>query len=315
MLVYFDTSAINRLAKDRSIEDAIATKELQREKGRRWLISIISLWEIFLTKNEEKRAWLINFSRFLFDDNLIASPEEIIVNFVNAGCPVYERKYPLISQGLMAKEWLEACRNKEYLFHPSKQDLKFRTYVWRMYGKFIDGIIRNKSIITSKEIPRDLNEVFINEIYESLDWVNENKYIDKETESVIRIAIFYSMIIFCWGILFDQITVEQFWKKKGIEEPRDRVRFLARNFPELFYRGPIAGMARMTYQQCKSKYTRGAFFDALHSLYIDYVHRFITADEHFKKLRKDGYDPNYMKIYHIEELQWTEHIRDVSGKY
>lgn len=210
---------------------------------------------------------------------------------------------------------MKACRNKEYLFHPSKHDLEFRTYVWRMYGKFIDGIIRKSTIVKSKEDPKGLTEVFMNEIYESLDWVKRNKGIDRKTERVIRISIFYSMIILCWGILFDQMTVERFWKRKGIDQPRDRAHFLARNHPEVFYRGPMAGMARLTYEQCKSKYTRGMLFDALHSIYIDYVHFFITADEHFRELRNRGYDPNYSKIRHMDELQWTEHIRDVSDKY
>jgi len=271
MIVYFETSAINKFAENRPIGDAIATKELQQEKGRRWLISIVTLWEIFLTTNKEKAKRLIDFSRFLFDEDLIGSPEEFITNFVSTGCPMYEKRYPLISKGVMSKEWKEACRNKTFLFHPSEQDLKFKTYFWRMFGKFIDNIVRNKKIVLSREDPKELTEVFISEIYESLDWVKETKYIDKDTEKIIKSTIFYAMIIFCWGILFDQWTVEQFWKSKRLDAPKDRARYLAKNAPELFYRGPIAGMARMTYQQCKTKYTRGAFFDALHSLYIDYT--------------------------------------------
>lgn len=104
MLVYFETSAINRFAKNRTVADAIATKELRRNKRRRWVVSIVSLWEIFLTTQEDERAQLIDFSRFLFDENLISSPEELVVNFVDAGCPLHERKYPLVSRGVMVRE-------------------------------------------------------------------------------------------------------------------------------------------------------------------------------------------------------------------
>lgn len=314
MLFYFETSAINKFVKDRSVEDAMATKELQYSKGRRWAISAVTLWEIFLTTTDNDRDNLFDFSRFLFDEFLVPSPEEIIVNFVKAGCPITEKKYPFKSHGLLSDDWRRACRDKNYFFCPSERDLKFRTKVWHSYSKFIDRIIRHRKIAITMHKPHELTEVLINEIYLSLDYVKNNKHISKKTECELRIAIFYTLFLLCWGIVFDQLTIEKFWTEIGVNKPRDRARFVADFFPDIFYRGPIANIARMTYQQCKSKYSRGVFFDALHSIYIDYSDVFITDDIHFKKLRNDndGYDPNYKKIKHMEEITWTSYPRDVS---
>ena len=312
MLLYFETSAINNFAENRSIEDAIATKELQHAKGRRWAISIVTLWEIFLINNENDRDNLFNFSRFLFDEFLVPSPEEIIVNFIKAGCPNIEKKYPFKSHGLLSDEWRRACRNKQYFFCPSKQDLKFRTKVWREYGKFVDRIIGNRKVRITSHKPDEL-EVLIDEIYNIFDYVENKKYIGKEIECILRIAIFYTLFLLCWGIVFDQLTIEEYWLEIGVKKPRERALFVANHFPQIFYRGPIANIARMTYQQCKGKYSRGVFFDALHSIYIDYSDAFITSDTHFKTLRDNdnGYDPNHLKIKHMDEIKWTAYPRDI----
>lgn len=267
MIFYFETSAVNKFFENRTIEDAIATKQLQKEKGRKWRISVVTLWELFLTNEKEKHLKLFDFCRCLFDEYLMPSPEELIVNYLNSGCPIYEKKYPLISKSLMAYHWEKATLDKTFYFKPSKEDLHIRTHIWRMHGKFIDNIIRKVEIIHSDKDPKEFTEVFIQEIYESLNRVKHTKIIDEQTEKTTKIAIFNAMIILCWATLFNQNYIEQFWATKQIDIPKDRARYIAKNYPELFYRGPIASMARTTYQLCKTKYTRGAFF-ILCMLYI-----------------------------------------------
>jgi len=305
MLFYFETSAINKFAENRSIGDAIATKELQHAKGRRWAISIVTLWEMFLTKNENDRNNLFNFSRFLFDEFLVPSPEEIIVNFVKAGCPNLEKKYPFKSHGLLSDEWRSACHDKQYFFCPSKHDLKFRTETWRGYSQFLNRIVNRKIAIATSHKSHTL-EVFVDEIYNMFDYIENKKYISKEKECELRIAIMYTLFLFCWGMAFDQLTIEKYWLEIGFKKPEERALFAASHFPQIFYRGPIANIARMTYLQFYSKYSRGAFFDSLHSIYIDYSDVFITNDTHFKRFRDNGngFDPNHIKIKHMDELNW-----------
>ena len=76
--IYFETSGVNYLF-DKVFSNpdfgSLATKKLQIEKGRKWQISNVTLWKIFLTKNEDRRYDLFDFSRCLFYDTLICSPE------------------------------------------------------------------------------------------------------------------------------------------------------------------------------------------------------------------------------------------------
>lgn len=88
---YFEPSALNYLAKKISIGDAIATKAYQNLKGNRWYISPVTIWEIFLTQDVFNREKIIYFAQHLFDLDLLPIPEEIIVNYIKAGCPITEK--------------------------------------------------------------------------------------------------------------------------------------------------------------------------------------------------------------------------------
>ena len=54
----------------------------------------------------------------------------------------------------------------------------------------------------------------------------------------------------------------------------------------------------------KEKSNRGIIFDALHSVYIDYVDLFITNDQHYKNIAKNFEDFNTNKIKLVDELIW-----------
>ena len=102
---YFETSAVNFFAQDRNVQDAIATKAFQNVKGRKWVISPVTLWEILLTGDESKKENLLYFSQNLFDRELLPAPEELIIDYIMNNFPLVEQPRDLISKSNIANVW------------------------------------------------------------------------------------------------------------------------------------------------------------------------------------------------------------------
>lgn len=85
---YFETSAVNYLMDNMSNGDAIETKKLQLIKNRDWCLSPMTLLEILQTSDYGHRDQIISFSRRLFSEELLASPEETIIHYIQRGFPL-----------------------------------------------------------------------------------------------------------------------------------------------------------------------------------------------------------------------------------
>ena len=79
---YLETSAVNYLADRFIYTDAIATKDLQLTKGNIWYLSPVTLWEIMLTSDKERRERIIFYCQHLFHEKLLNSPSEFIINYL-----------------------------------------------------------------------------------------------------------------------------------------------------------------------------------------------------------------------------------------
>lgn len=308
--IYFETSGVNYLF-DKVFNNAdfgsLATKKLQIEKGRKWQISNVTLWEIFLTKDEERRYDLFDFSRCLFYDTLICSPEEIIVNYIKSGCPVIENQYELNSESLFAKEWTMACENIEYKFQPDRNQIEEYSAHLRFMGEYFVKTKKGytlKSYHSIDDISDKLNGTFLKHIYEKL-----LQHFDNEADENIKNYIAYSMqivmIILCYGISYDQQTIEKFWNCEKKTEPLERLEIAVSQFPDLFFRGPLANITKMIILQANSKTGRGLYFDSLHLIYITYSDLFVTNDNHFLEFKNEyEIDPNMMKIISAKDLNF-----------
>src|ERR1035437_7643512 len=172
--IYFETSAANYLFDNvfsRPDCSSIKTKNLQKQKGSKWYISNITLWEIFLTKNEKRRYDLFDFSRCLFYDYLIPSPEEIIINYIKGGCPIIEKRYELKSESLFAKEWTMACKNLNYAFQPDRYQLELRSQHFRSICEYFVVTKRGYLLSSYKDfntISGKLDGAFIEYIFNKL---------------------------------------------------------------------------------------------------------------------------------------------------
>lgn len=305
--LYFETSAVNYLLDNifsHPQHSSIRTKELQISKQRKWFISAITLWEIFLTKNESRRFELFDFSRCLFYDYLIPSPEELIVNFIKSGCPRIEKKYNLKSNSLFSNEWTKACRNRSYVFQPDRAQLDERTKYIRIIADALQETtpkLLPKSLHDLNDSDTNLTNAFLKHIFMEVS----KRYGDNLNDDLIKfitVTLKVTLILLCYGIGLDQPTIESFWNSIGKLEPLERLEYAHKNFPDIFYRGPITNISKMILIQA-TKFGRGFYFDSLHSSYITYSDLYITNDQHFINFKNTHTkDPNMIKLIDVKTM-------------
>ncbi len=298
MLIYIETSAINWLFNNLQIQDALPTRNYQLYKDRKWITSSVTLWEIFNTSDKDKRSSLLNFSRQLLYGKLIKSPEEIIVTYILKNCPILETWSTLESNGLFSREWEIATSDLDYYFNISGEGFTRRTEMMRYYRKLIYSFLDNETYVL--EFGQKIHQLdfMINQTLKYLEQKNDQNNI--RTASV-KVAIIYTLMILCSALSLDFEYIENFWKKQGINRIDKRMKFIIEKYPDIFFRGPIANLARMTAAQHKAS-SRGMTFDAMHAIYLTYIDLFITADEHFLKLSNVIKDPNYNKVIHVKDM-------------
>ncbi len=231
------------------------------------------------------------------------SIEELLINYINNGLPLIERRYKLKSKSLFGKEWNKACRNINFFFEPDIETLKRHTEYYRFFGEYFIKTNNGYSLSFNEKISVDEKKVDIKKIENAFQYYTNTLPKDwlKENEKYIYLSFRLVLIIFCYGINFDQKTTETYWKKKRIDKPTDRINYVVKNIPDIFTRGPIANIAKMILSQANSKSTRGVYFDALHSIYITYSDLYFSDDEHFNNLKKIN-DPNMLKIKKTSDL-------------
>lgn len=304
-VIYLETSAINYLASlnnsENAYEDSIATRQYHQERGNRLMVSVVSIWEILMTSNEIERERLISFMQNALYPKLIFAPSEIIINFIEAGCPVDEPGksiYTTLSLGIV---WEDICQDSEKTFIFNQEDLKLKTTHIRKLFKRIDRSIED--IVSREEIS---NTTRLKEVADSLynDFFLENEEgISHHNRKVCKLSIIFMTTVLCIGLGIDDSPIVDFWNKRGINGVYKRAEYICANYEALIHRGPIASMALMAYNQIleDKKPNRGLFWDALHSVYLPYVDILLTKDKHFKLLRERIDHVNYSKIKLIEE--------------
>lgn len=311
---YFETSAVNSLYHLFSKDDkfsSIKTKKLQISKGRKWYISSATLWEIFKTKENEKRYELFDFCRCLFYDHLIKCPEKIILNYIKSNCPSIEAPYNLdaSSQSLFASEWYRACKEMTYVFEPGHEQLNSYTKAMQFFGKYLykkqNGFELNG--------PQNLIDQSYNLLgirYEGLleKLFREYENPTDEDKQYVSVVFHIALIIVCYGITLNQQVFEEHWISMGIPEPISRMEWLVENSKSIFFRGPLSNMAKMMVLQSDCRYSRGVYIDSLHSAYITYSDFYFTADDHFMSFKNKIQDPNMLKIVHTKEITFETPI-------
>ncbi len=307
--IYFETSAVNELARGRSREDAIATKAHQNWNGRGYFISPVVLWELLLTANADARDALIYFAQHAFEPVLLPSPEELVCNFIRSGCPLVEKKYELKSETLFASTWADICDVKEKTFLITPEQLAGATTRTRNISVWVRDLIRFKDV-DATAAPRIANAQATLQQLVEMYGLGEGEDVDFEYLQRKRLVVMLALLLLCGDSALDMAAIQKFWSDVGIVESKKKISYLMENHPALFKHGPLHNIASMCWSQSERAFSRGVWFDSLHSVYITYADMFISADDHFRKLREEMKEhfPVINKVRHWSELN----IRTVS---
>jgi hypothetical protein len=295
--IYFETSAVNYLAQNLTLYDAIATRGLQLARGNRWYISPVTLWEILLTTEERVREELLFFSQHLFFDRLLKTPSEISIDYITSNCRKIQSYTEFHSGTDVANIWNSICKDSRMPFDFDHQALVDWTSHIKLISKKADKIING--IILSEELQTDEQKLslLLQHIYESLPYKSDIKPI-KQLQKLAIVFLFYYL---CIGIDLTPEIIDAFWHLKGIQEPISRLYYLLSNYPSLIQQGPFMEFAIMAQNQIKlsPKTGRGLFHDSLHCIYLPFIDIFFTNDNHFISLRKLNIFQYHKKIKSI----------------
>ncbi len=298
--MYFETSAVNFLVDKLRVQDAIATKSLQLAKGNRWYLSPVVFWEVFLTGDDTRMEQIIFFCQHLFFNELLKSPSEIIIDYIERGLPRTQFYKEFHSNTSIAHVWKNAAGNPSVKFVFDKELLSDWTGYLKRASKKVAAIVNN--IVFSIELDKEEEamNVLINAVYENVD-----KAVKEKGVAVIqKLAILFIVYFLCLGIDLDARPVEDFWIRKGVQDKSDRLGFLLSHYPELLLRGPFFEFATMAVHQLNLKNStgRGLFHDSLHCIYLPFVDVFSsTNDQHFTTYRDLRIQPYHKKIVSISK--------------
>lgn len=302
--IYFETSAVNYMADLFSWKDAAATKERQSEKGNKYHISPVTIWEILLTTDHHKRESIIFYCQHLFHEELVEGPSELIVQYIKNGCPPIEKKRAFVSKLPMAKVWKDMVDDKRKTFLIDRETLHLKTKLLRDTSKAMAHLIQP---VAGGDSVRDKNLKAVSDLIIIIS--KKEGFDSNEPNDVIRrLALLFIIYILCLEADLDITPVTAFWEAQKVHEMVDRIYYVLQELPLLIQRGPFFQMALMAYCQTFTlgiKPSRGLFIDCLHSLYLTYMDVFITQDEHFRSLR-DKVAPNPLykqRIYLFDELK------------
>lgn len=312
MDVYIETSALNYFRGIFTNEDALATRDLQTERGRRWTLSPVTIWELLLTRNLDRKEDLIGLAQHLLDKDLLPSHEEMLIKYLEQDCPLEEQQRPLISQSSMAITWRKLYEIPEKTFVYDEFGLRMKSRGIALVMRDLYKLLRNHRILLAPYTNDKIYNVTLEQLTSRLTFVKEAGELDDFHRNIYKIAIFYILFLLCAGVGFHPEAINQFWAQRKLTNTIERLMYILDEYETLVYRGPIAQMALMTLVQSAGKYSRGLFWDCLHAFYLTYTNIFFAEDNHFNQLRTALHDhPNAEKILKPSELPWVRHTRSI----
>ncbi len=300
----------------RDTRDALATRILQQNKGRDWRISPACLWEILTTKNDQRKEQLLAFSQNLFSREILPSVSELIVEFVEQGMPLQGPIRSLTSQGMLAKTWRDIVDDRSRTFVYDKTEIRHRIKSIQNLTKVAHGITRNSSSVLPGMDDVAGMDAMLNSMVNQLPFVLAGEPLTNDDRHTYKLSIFFILHLFCSELEIENHPIQNYWGKVGIDSIEDRIVYVIEHLTGLVHRGPFLMMALMSKAQSNSngKYSRGVWFDCMHSVYLSYVSAFFTTDAHFNSLQKDVPHPVLTKrLIRADQVSWDRVEIDIAS--
>lgn len=277
-IIYLETSAINYFENLFSFEDAAREEKYAKNNGLALLTSPVSFYEILLTSDHITREKIIHFAQHFIPNQLLPSPEELIIEYIAQGCPEIEPRRKLNSTSNLSKVWQDLIEDKQKTFAFERSELVSKMQINRKLGRSLRGQMSNNY---RDELLGDGLRPILEAIVNKLTSEMKNNSTIGEQKIIYRISLFLIFVILCCEFTFDSQIFEEFWKNIKIDNQLDRLAFILINHEELVYRGPFLTMATMAIAQSKRTHSRGIWMDCLHSVYLPYADQFLSDDQHF----------------------------------
>jgi len=243
---YLETSAINEFMKGHTVEDALATKQYQLSKGRDWRLSSTTLWEILMTSDVKRREKLIYFCQHLFSRELLPSPTELIIAYIEQSMPKVETPRALVSKTPMADTWRDLVDDRRRTFSIDRDELKHRVDIKRGVSKEINKLIRNGDRLIDPNSSFAGADFSLSSLVRELPIPNSKGKLSKIELLSLKVSLYYILLILCAEADLDNMPIKEFWEKKGIDSTFDRISYVVKELPLLVYQGPFFLMAGMT---------------------------------------------------------------------
>ncbi len=303
--IYIETSAANYFLDNLNGEGAEATRKLQLSKGRHWFISTTVLWEVLQIGNKKDLDACLFLSSYLFHDRLLKSAAEIGIDYLEKGMPEHQILDSPFTNSMFGDSWHRACKDKSYSFYLNDGPFIEATTKLKQISKHIRYLVGSHKDCIS---PSDKSIRSLATLIDEID----TKYFTYDVAPLVkelrRTALLIVFLHLCLGLDLAQDVVQQYWQKKKLEDPFERLSYLLDKFPDIVKKGPfwvIANVIAIQYSQ-PGRSSRGAIHDGLHAVYLPFVHVFLTNDNHFRIMRDEsfeGYKELYGKILHLDEAK------------
>lgn len=302
-IFYVDTSGLNFLADH--IKEFEAFAELKKHLGFELYLSPITLWEILLNSNVDRKEYLIYWAQFNCAGNLLKSPTEIIIEYIMLGCPLKDRKIffdaPFTKMELGAT-WSNIHGKIDRTIPVDLDALKERTKPIRRLSKKLKYIVNG---ICDDVHDKYENDPFHLAMVQALQNLDRSNTLSEEDEKICKIVLIFIFFIVCIGFELQNNAVREYWDALKIQDPFERLDYLVEKHPVLMIRGPVLEMAKMANIQFKmdNSKSRGLIHDCFHSVYCYYSDNLITGDAHFEYLRDEVKHPVFERIIMTKQIE------------
>jgi hypothetical protein len=304
---YFETSAVNFLKEQFTEDDAVETKQIQLLKNRDWCISPMTLLEILQTSDFEQRDSIVRFSQRLFSEDLLASPEEVIIHYINMGFPSEEPRMRLKSQSVLSEVWRDVVKNPEKQINIDIEQLKARNKSLRVFTKLIHNVMNGDDNLILPETEAGELNCSLEAMLNDMKFIKEDAPYSVETRKKFKLAIVYMISLICCQVGPASEVTEAFWNSLGHHRTSCRINYALENWEPLIYKGPLSTLAHMAYCQSKVRFSRGVYNDSLHALYLNYTDNLFSSDAHFEDLRHALKDTPYeQRIHLMSEIEFIK---------
>lgn len=302
---YLDTSGLNFLAD--KVKDFDALIEIKKYLGFELYLSPITLWEILLNADSDRRDFLIYWGQFNCSPHLLKSPTEIILAYLQADCPQKDRvtffdsPYTLQQIG---QTWQGIHRQIDKNLLINFEELKERSLSIRDLSKNLKTVVQD--MCTTKK----QNDPFHHAMELALSKLDYCKSLTLEDEQLFKISLILLFFVGCIGFELETNMVRDYWGQYGIDDPFERLDCIIEKNPQILIRGPVLEMAKMAEVQisCDNSRSRGLTHDCLHSVYCYYADAFITSDPHFQVLKDRVSHSAFERIVLTEQIERTWHL-------